>query len=704
MKQVVQPLSGGPVKVIEVPRPVIGPTEVLVQTIASVVSPGTERAVTSLAQSGLVAKARARPDLVRQIARKAKTEGLSQTFRTVRDRLDEDLPLGYSAAGVAIEIGEAVAGVTPGQMVATGGAGKANHAEFQAVPGLLCTSVPHGVSADDAAFATIASIALHGFRLADVGAGGRVVVIGLGLVGQLTLRIAQAAGCQVAGIDIAAFPVEFATGVGAFALREAGEETTDGIMAWARGSGADGVIVTAGGKSSQAMMRVPVLCRDRANVVVVGDVGLDLQRTPFYEKELTLRFARSYGPGRYERSYEEWGVDYPIGHVRWTEGRNLEAVLDLMASGQLAVQDLITHRFPIEEAARAYQLVQDASEHVLGLQLRYSDRPPHDVPIVLRPKKKGTSLGVGLIGAGSFARGVLVPAFQAAGFDRLVCIASASGVSARNLGEQAGFEKTVSGEEAVILDPDVEVVVIATPHESHTRLTSAALRAGKHVFCEKPLALTFDELADVEAAYNESEGVLFVGFNRRWSEAVSLVSSHFGAGTTPLLISYRVNAGQVPASHWYHDRRQGGRLHGEVCHFIDTCSALVGHAASEVVAFGSGLDELFLNDDLIVVLRYPNGSLATISYGSHGGSAMNKERVEIMGGGRSALIVDYKKVHLDHTPQRFRNRDKGHRRQIEAFRAALMGSREAGRSAFDTPRTTLLAVESLKMRSSPVRD
>lgn len=698
MKQVVQPLSGGQVKVVEVPRPVIGPTEVLVQTIVSVVSPGTERAMTSLAQSGLIAKAKARPDLVRQIVKKAKTEGLSQTVKTVRGRLDEDLPLGYSAAGIALEVGEAVAGIAPGQLVATAGAGKANHAEFQAVPGLLCSAVPEGVDPADAAFATIAAIALHGLRLSEVGPGARVVVVGLGLVGQLSVRLAQAAGCEVAGIDVAAFPVATARASGAVAFEEAGEGTTASILSWSKGKGADAVLVTAGGKSSEAIMRVPALCRDRATVVVVGDVGLNLQRTPFYEKELTLRFARSYGPGRYERSYEEWGVDYPIGHVRWTEGRNLEAVLSLMASQRLEVKDLVTHRFGIEEAAGAYELVQRRSEPVLGIQLLYATEPSVDKPVPIRPRKVSSSLGVGLIGAGSFARSVLIPAFQAAGFDRFVSIASASGISARNLGERVGFEKAVSGAEAVIDDPDVEVVVIATPHDSHAALTAQALRAGKHVFCEKPLALTFEELAEVEAAYAENEGVLFVGFNRRWSQAIAEVRSHFGEGGGPLVITYRVNAGELPPNHWYKDRRQGGRLIGEVCHFIDTCAAIVGTAASEVAAFSSGSDELLLNDDLVVVLKYPDGSLATISYGSHGNPSMEKERIDILGRGHSASVVDFSKVSIDGHSASGRH-DKGHRPQLEAFRAAVQGETEAEPPSLSSSATILLAARCLSQRS-----
>jgi len=395
----------------------------LVQTVASVLSPGTERAVTGLAQSNLLAKARARPDLVRQVIRKVRNEGLVQTTRTVRNKLDDDMPLGYSAAGIAAEVGEHVTGIAPGQLVATGGAGRANHAEFQAVPGLLCSAVPEGVPAEDAAFSTIASIALHGLRLADVGPGAKVVVIGLGLLGQLSVRLALAAGCEVAGIDVADFPVKAARKSGAHAMVEAGDDTTKSILEWSRGRGADAVLITAAGPSSAPVTRAPAISRHRANVVVVGDVGLDLQRTPFYEKELSVRFARSYGPGRHERSYEDWAVDYPPGFVRWTEGRNLEAVLDLLAAGHVRVADLVSHRFPIAQAASAYKLIEARAEPYLGITLSYPAEAMPDQPIRVTPGQSAEGLGVAFVGAGAFASTVLVPAFKAAGFGRLVSVA-----------------------------------------------------------------------------------------------------------------------------------------------------------------------------------------------------------------------------------------------------------------------------------------
>jgi predicted dehydrogenase/threonine dehydrogenase-like Zn-dependent dehydrogenase len=704
VKQVVQPVSGGPVEVVDIPRPAISPTEVLVETQASVISAGTERAVTSLARANLLSKARARPDLVRRLVKKARTEGIAPALRAVRGRLGEALPLGYSGAGIAVEVGDYVEGVAPGQLVATGGAGKANHAEFQAAPGLLCVTVPDGVPAEDAAFSTIASVALHGLRLAEVEPGSRVVVIGLGLLGQLAVRLAQVAGCHVAGIDLAEFAVRRAGAAGAEALVERGEETTEGIIEWSRGRGADAVLLTAATKSSDAVLRVPALCRDRATVVVVGDVGLALERAPFYEKELSLRFARSYGPGRYERSYEEWGVDYPPGQVRFTEGRNLESILELLGTGRLVVSDLITHRFSVTEAADAYDLVESRREPYLGVSFTYEGAAVRASEVVrLRPPRRGAADGIGLVGAGTFASSVLIPAFKEAGFSRFVCVASASGLSARQLAARSGFEKAVSGAEAVLDDSEVGIVVIATPHDSHASLTADALRRGKHVFCEKPLSISMEELDEVVGAWESSGASLFVGFNRRWSPAIAKLRTHFVDRTGPLVVTYRVNAGSLSPEHWYRDRRQGGRLLGEVCHFIDTCGAIVGEDAVAVDAMGSGQREPVLEEDFVVSLRYPSGSVATISYASGGHPSTDKERIEVLGRGRTAVVADFRQVILDEKTIRLGRQDKGHAHEALEFRRCLGSERDdsATLASIATTKTTLLAVDALRRLSDP---
>jgi predicted dehydrogenase/threonine dehydrogenase-like Zn-dependent dehydrogenase len=672
VKQIVQPVSGGPVTLLDVPRPVPEPTQVLVRTLASVISPGTERAVTALAQSSLLAKARARPDLVRQAVGKARTEGLAVARQAVLGRLAQDVPLGYSAAGIVVEVGCAVTGVRPGQLVATGGAGKANHAEFQAVPGLLCAPVPGCVHVQDAAFTTIASIALHGLRIADVGPGAKVAVVGLGLIGQLVARLAMAAGCDVAGIDPAAYPRDIAARSGVLALDEGGQETTEQVLAWSRGRGADAVLVCAAGPSPAAVMRVPALCRDRAAVVIVGDVGLQLSRTPFYERELSLRFARSYGPGRYDPSYEAWGVDYPAGQVRWSEGRNFEAVLDLLAAGRLAVRDLVTHTFDIGDAADAYRLIEDRPEPYLAIRLDYPGTADPERPIQVRPAPATQDQpGVGLVGAGAFATGTLLPALRDAGFSRLVAVASAGGLTATRAAQRHGFEKAVAGAEAVLADPGVSVLAIATPHDTHASLTVRALAAGRHVWCEKPAALTEDELDAVRAAWLESGQVLVIGFNRRWSPAVAAARRALVGVAAAKLVVYRIAAGPVPAGHWYHDPRQGGRLLGEVCHFIDTAQALIGAPVEDVTGLPGG-GPGGPADDAAVALRFADGSLASIGYSSAIPSA-GKEWIEVQAGAHRIVIDDFRSATADGRSIWKGRQDKGHRALATAFRQALAG-------------------------------
>ncbi|EIV93305.1 Gfo/Idh/MocA family oxidoreductase [Frankia sp. QA3] len=725
MKQVVQAASGGTVRVIDVPVPVIGPTEVLVATAATIVSAGTERAVTELARAGLLAKARARPDLVRKVAEKARTDGLVPAARSVRDRLGTDVPLGYSGCGRVVEVGSAVAGIRPGDLVATGGAGRANHAEFQAVPGLLCARVPDGVEPGAAAFATIGSIALHGLRLAEVGPGAKVVVVGLGLVGQLAARLALASGCEVAGIDLAELPLATAAAVGVHALAEAGEATTAAVRAWSRGRGADAVLICAAGRSAEPVMRATALARDRAQLVVVGDVGLGLLRAPFYDKELTLRFARSYGPGRYERGYEDWGVDYPAGQVRWTEGRNQEAVLDLLGAGRLRVDDLVTHAFPIDAAPRAYELVAGRTEPYLAIRFDYpapvptlpASRPPGDGadrqvaddPVRLPaprprprlPRQLGAAAGrrgsrVGWIGAGAFSGAVLLPAFRAAGFDQFVTVASAGGRSARSFADRHGFAGAVAGADAVLDDDDIDVVVIATPHATHAELAVRALERGRHVWCEKPLALSFDELDRVEKAASAGGGVLVVGYNRRFSPAVTAARTALAARTGPLTLVYRIAAGGVPAGHWYNDRVQGGRLLGEVCHFVDTCAALAGSEVEAVAALAGREAELLLAPDLAVSLRHADGSLSTVAYSSARPRTARKEQVEALAGTRHARIDDYRELVVDGRSVWKGAQDKGHRDASAAFlRMCRGGDAAVTAELLASSRATLAAADAL---------
>jgi predicted dehydrogenase len=565
-----------------------------------------------------------------------------------------------------------------------------------------------------------------------------VVVIGLGLVGQLAARLAMAAGCDVVGIDLAAHARITAAGSGVEALDELGEATTEQVVAWSRGRGADAVLVCAASHSSAPVTRAPALCRDRAAIVIVGDVGLNLDRTPFYERELSVRFARSYGPGRYDPSYEAWGVDYPVGQVRWTEGRNFEAVLDLMAAGRLKVADLVTHCYEIGEAAAAYQLIEQRADPYLAVQLTYpkpdadlpalpkripssavpapgtpsspSSPPAMIGPAVPAPRQPLTSVpavasppgslapagspssepsarsapaaGIGWIGAGAFSTGTLLPAFRRAGFNRFVAVTSAGGITARRAADRYHFDKAVSGTFPVIDDPDVGIVVIATPHDTHAELASLALKDGRHVWCEKPVALSTDELAQVEAAWEASERQLMIGFNRRWSPAVLPARAVLAGMASPKFLVYRVAAGPVPEGHWYTDRRQGGRILGEVCHFVDTAQALIGADIEETVSVlsgdghgrGGGDGRGVPGNDAIVSLRFADGSLATICYGSALPRA-GKEWIEVTSGAHRLVIDDFRSAKLDGKTLWKGRQDKGHRACAAAFRAAVTGGK-----------------------------
>ncbi|MBW3615603.1 MAG: bi-domain-containing oxidoreductase [Actinobacteria bacterium] len=693
MKQLVQSVRNGELRLVDAPTPQISPTEVLVRTTRSLVSAGTEKAVHQLASASLLQKAKARPDLVRQVLKKARTEGIGATVRTVRDRLDEDMPMGYSGAGVVVEVGSAVQGVRPGDRVATGGAG---HAELQVVAGLLTVPVPEGVDDESAAFATVGAIALNGLRLADVGPGAKVAVIGLGLVGQLTVRLARAAGCQVAALDVRQWPVDRAREQAQLSTVDAGD-TTASLLEWSRGRGADAVIVAAATKSSDPMRRAAELARDRGILVLVGDVGLELDRRPLYERELQLRVARSYGPGRYEQAYEDLGIDYPAGQVRWTEGRNLEAFLDLLAGGHLTVGDLVTHRFDFDRALEAYTLLE-GDEPYLGVELVYTASPS---PVPSRRATTGpiaaAGAGIGLIGAGAFARGVLLPGLQAAGFTRFVTVTSASGLSSASLVDKGTFSEAAPTAEAVIDHPDVGVVVIATPHATHAALVEQALEAGKHVFCEKPLALDEDELSAVITAWRRSGSALFVGLNRRFSPPVAALRDTLGHGG-PLQIAYRVNAGPVASGHWYRDRRQGGRLLGEVCHFVDTCAAVVGAPVVSAYATGSGREEALLDPDVTLALRFADGSQAAITYASGGHAATSKERMEVLGRGHTALLNDFTRLEVDGRSIWSGPQDKGHRALLQRFHSAVndgAGDAELTEAFLGSSAATIAAAGSL---------
>ena len=675
MRQVLQDIRSGEISVEDVPAPAPPTGSLLVATRCSLISPGTERAIMELGSKSLAAKARARPEVARKVLDSVREDGVQAAYRKVLSRLDHPNPLGYSSCGVVVEApDDAPAG--PGELVACAGAGYATHAEVVAVPRNLCARVPEGVAPEDAAYGTTATIALHGVRLCSVGLGDVVAVVGLGLVGQLTLDLLRAAGCVALGVDPDPGRVELAREAGFFATTDA-DELEGACRRRSDGRGADAAIVTAASDDPRPLATAIGAARARATICIVGAVPVESPREPLFAKEVRLVVSRSYGPGRYDPAYEERGVDYPAEYVRWTAGRNLGEVVRLMASGALRPSRLTTHTFDIAEAADAYALLA-GDEPSMGIVLRYPDAPPPRTGAVEvatrrvghRIRRRGRSRPrIGVIGAGTFARSVLLPAL--AGRAEIATIVNATGYSARASAERFGA-RTAATDPAVAFDDDeLDAIVIATRHDTHAEYAARALAAGKHVFVEKPLALDERELATVvEAASSADAPTLTVGFNRRFAPlAVKVRDAVRGLG--PLLLQYRVNAGRVPRAHWVHDPTVGGgRIVGEVCHFVDLATYVCGETPRSVTATAveGSLDPR--EDTIAATLGFPGGSVATIAYSALGAPALAKERIEVLADGCAAVIDDFRELRLyrggEEATERGR-RDKGHANEIAAF-------------------------------------
>ncbi len=646
MKQLLQNLRTGEGSVSDVPVPVIQPGRVLVRTAASLISAGTERALAELGQKGLLGKARERPELIGKVWERVKTDGLRQALEDVRDKLDQSHAVGYSAAGIVIEPAKDVMEFHAGDRVACAGTDYASHAEVISVPRNLCVHLPDQLSFEEGAFGTVGAIALQGVRLAEPTLGESIVVIGLGLVGQLTVQLLKANGCRAFGIDIDETRTQLACASGADD-GSVPDEASEKVMAWSRGRGADACIIAAATASNEPIELAGEISRLKGRVVAVGMIGMDVPRNVYYQRELTLKVSLSYGPGRYDSDYEEHGHDYPIAYVRWTEGRNIEAFLDLLAGGRIDVKPLITHRFSIEEALRAYQLITGSTEQkYLAVLLTYDTESEIKRRIENQSavkKAPDARVGVGLIGAGSYAQKVLLPNFKAAGVE-FCSIASASGVSARDMGAKYGFARFLSDAQSVIDDEEANLIVIATRHGSHAELARLALERGKNVFVEKPLALNDAELDSVLDAASKSEGKLLVGFNRRFSPFAVRAKEVFGARQSPLSIIYRVNAGRVRREHWTQDPDEGGgRIIGEVCHFIDLMQFLAGAPPTLVyaVAVAGEKGNVIREDSVLITLQFGDGSNGAIAYLAEGDNALPKENIEIFAEGKVFIIEDF---------------------------------------------------------------
>lgn len=696
MKAILQNVKTGAITIDEIPTPIARPGSVLVRNVCSLVSAGTEKSVLEFSKSNYLQKARQRPDLVRKVLRRAKNEGLWQTYQVVSNLIDQPIALGYSSAGVAIDVGSAITDITAGQYVACAGLFVATHSEVVSVPRNLLAPMPEGVAFEEAAFVTVGAIAMQGVRLASLELGEQVVVFGLGLVGMVVAQLCLAAGCRVIGIEIDPAKIERARAFGVEAIA-GGPDASRAILQMTGGFGADKVLLCAATKSNEPIEAVPDFTRQKGVLVVVGDVAMNVPRRAYYDKEIDIRISRSYGPGRYDPSYEDAGVDYPFAYVRWTENRNMLSFLELIGRKRIDVAGLITHRFAIDDAQRAYQLIEGGvRESHLGIVIRYADDDVRtELPPAVGPSTGrtiatatgGRQTRLGLIGAGNFAKAFLLPALRAQQGVRLHAVCTASGASAAAVAKKYDDARATSEAKDVIADPGVDLVVIATRHDSHADYVVAALKAGKAVYVEKPPALTIEELDRIKAAYDEQialgrQPFLMVGYNRRFSPLALALRGVYAGRNVPLAMIYRVNAGAIAATEWVQDSRVGGgRLVGECGHFVDLLTFLNGSPPVSVSGMAVGSLEVRKADVLSFTLRFANGSIGTVHYFSNGHPGMPKEAIEVFGGGVAAQLSNFRTLQVSGARvagrTRYFNQMKGFTEQARAVIDALRAGGQA---------------------------
>jgi polar amino acid transport system substrate-binding protein len=653
MLQVVQHIKSGEISVAELPAPLCPEGGILVRTAFSLISSGTERTSVESAQSSLLARVRKQPEQVKLVLDFIKKEGIASTFKRVQNKLDSYKSLGYSLSGVVVESG--CAEFSAGDRVACAGAGFAVHAEYVAVPKNLAVRLPDNVTFEDAAYTTLASIALQGIRQADLRLGECAAVIGLGLIGQLTVQMLKASGCKVIGLDLNEKLFDLATKSGCDACFQSSSDSIKSIISAAGGIGCDAVIITAGTESNQPVELAMKIARKKGKVVVVGAVGMSLQRSPFYEKEIDFRISCSYGPGRYDPVYELQGLDYPAAYVRWTENRNMQAFVQLLSQKKIDTKLLSTHCFDIADAPRAYDLITGKSaEFYIGILLKYPEKADSDYQKRIIPVKNATSakpktnLKIGFIGAGTFAQSYLLPPLQQSGAT-LESVSTSTPANAMSAAKRFGFNNYSTGYKEVILQDSVDVLFCATRHDLHAKIVIESVKAGKAVFVEKPLAVTYDELLEIDSAVAENSGRVMVGFNRRFSDSFGAIKEFFTPRTAPMLISYRVNAGNPPRGHWVYDESQGGgRIVGEACHFIDCMVFLTGEMPVSVVAECISTDSVdyFAQDNVVITIKFSNGSVGSLQYFSNGDSTLPKEYCEVFCEGSSAVMDNFQLVKL----------------------------------------------------------
>jgi predicted dehydrogenase/threonine dehydrogenase-like Zn-dependent dehydrogenase len=681
MKQVLQDIRSGNTEVADVPVPYAASGQALIRTRVSLISAGTERMLVEFGNANWLQKARQQPDKVRMVLEKARTDGVAATMEAVLRKLDQPLPMGYCNVGEVVEGGKSAGGFSPGDRVVSNG----KHAEFVAVPANLCARVPDNVSDESAAFTVLGAIALQGIRLAQPTLGECFVVTGLGLIGLLAVQLLRAHGCRVLGTDFDSERVALARSFGAEAIDlSAGADPVKEAERFSQGRGVDGVLITASTRSSEPIHQAALMCRKRGRIVLVGVTGLELSRADFYEKELTFQVSCSYGPGRYDAEYEEKGRDYPIGYVRWTEQRNFEAVLAMMADNRLDVSSLLSHRFAIQEAPKAYELI-GSSTPSLGVLLEYrqaqGSRHADARTVQVSPASESAKATLGFIGAGNYATGVLIPAFKST-HARLKAVSSANGVSGTYAARKFGIELSTTDTATILEDAEVTGVVISTRHASHAEWVTKVIAAGKHVFVEKPLAMTIAELGAVERAYLERTReagavTVTVGFNRRFAPHVLKISQWLGAVPGPKSFVMTVNAGTIPRSHWTQDPEVGGgRLLGEACHFVDLLRFLADSPIVSVSAIPlrdpSGPA---ISDTCTISLSFADGSIGTIHYFANGHKSLPKERLEVFAQGRVIRLDNFRRLDAHGWPgansMRLWRQDKGQKACAAAFVRAI---------------------------------
>jgi len=687
MKQILQDLSKGDTSVVDVPPPSLKPGHVLIRTSLTLISAGTERMLVEFGRSNFIDKARQQPDKVRMVLDKVKTDGLAPTVRAVKNKLDQPLPLGYSNVGVVIGLGEGVTDLSIGDRVLSNG----NHAEIVCVPRNLCAKIPDNVDDEAASFTVVSAIALQGIRLLKPTIGENIIVTGLGLIGLIAVQILRANGCNVLGVDFSSERVELARQMGAQAVDlSKGEDLLAAANAFSNGMGVDGVLLTAATKSNEPVHQAAQACRQRGRIVLVGVTGLNLSREDFYEKELSFQVSCSYGPGRYDPSYEDEGNDYPFGFVRWTEQRNFEAVLNLLSGGALDVKDMVSHRYPIDDAPAAYDVLANGSPMGMVLTFPLGDDPTAELTADQRSvslpdaSAAETAANIGMIGSGNYASQILIPAFKNAGAG-LISLCSSGGVSSVHSGKKFGFQEATTDADALINNDQLDTVVIASRHDSHASYTSKALAQGKHVFVEKPLVLNRAELDEVLTSYKSAREagkapILMAGFNRRFSPLVVKMKSLMDSKPDPKAIIVTMNASNLPDDHWLHDPKVGGgRIIGEACHYVDLLRHLVGSKIVSVQATQMGVAPgvVIREDKVSITFGFEDGSLATIHYFSNGHQSFPKDRVEVFCGNSVLQLDNYRTLKGYGWPgfskMKTSNQNKGNAECAAAFVAAIKG-------------------------------